>query len=623
MGFGSDVLGTSFAWVASSPQSVGMPVGTGVGGVPGWLAVHGANQPQSTGITVTPSFSANGVTCVGAPEAFQVTVMPVPQVNPLADGVLCEGALWNPPAFSSAVPGTGYGWSADNSTLGLPASGTGALPAFVATNPTLASAQTTVTVVPTYPNGAGACPGPPTDFTLTVHPAPQMVPAGDAICSGESIQIPLNADLPSTWVWHATPQPAVTGETVFPIQTSPTISESLFQTTNVAQTVVYQVTPTSLAHGCPGPTSLVPVLVHPLPDVAFAVLNDALCDSVEVQFANTTPGLNAYLWTLGNGTTSAAANPTVVYEAIGGYTVQLLAIDATTGCRDTVSQVLTVFETPDPTFFWSDSTSCGAEEVTFSSLVNDPALSYLWDFGDGDFSTQVGTTGNLYEPGSCYDVSLTLTAPSGCSATALEEQVFCAFVAPYALFTADPVVTTTIDPEITFENQSVFATSYFWDFGDGQYSYDDNPVHAYAQAGTYIVKLTASNSEVCNRQATLPIVIKPLLQVYVPNAFTADLDGLNDVWTPVVSNPELLDGYRLSVFNRWGTLVFTTESPDEPWLGDVQDGEFYGPNEVYTYRLVLNIQEGVAFDCSSGAPVYDEAKGGTDCILTGHVTLVR
>jgi PKD repeat protein len=252
----------------------------------------------------------------------------------------------------------------------------------------------------------------------------------------------------------------------------------------------------------------------------------------------------------------------------------------------------------------------------------------LWDFGDGDFSTQVGTTGNQFAPGACYDLALTLTAPSGCTATAFHEQAFCAFESPVAGFTADPVVTTTIDPEVTFENQSVFATSFHWDFGDGAQSFDDNPVHSYAQAGTYVVKLTASNAEVCFREATLPIVIKPLLQVYVPNAFTADHDGINDAWRPVLSNPELLDGYRLTVFNRWGERVFETEDPEAWWVGDSSapdgvQGTYFVPNEVYSWRLVLDVREGVAFDCASGAPLFDVRKGGSDCTLTGHVTLIR
>jgi hypothetical protein len=114
----------------------------------------------------------------------------------------------------------------------------------------------------------------------------------------------------------------------------------------------------------------------------------------------------------------------------------------------------------------------------------------------------------------------------------------------------------------------------------------------------------------------------------VPNAFTADQDGINDAWRPVLSNPELLDGYRLTVFNRWGERVFENEDPEAWWVGgssapDGAQGAYFVPNEVYSWRLVLDVREGVAFDCASGAPLFDVRKGGSDCTLTGQVTLIR
>ena len=380
---------------------------------------------------------------------------------------------------------------------------------------------------------------------------------------------------------------------------------------------------TCTAHGCPGPAIELEAVVNPLPTVAFTTLNLALCDSVDVFFQNNSIGNLEYTWTFNPGEVTNVENPVVVFPDVGEYAVQLFALNPLTGCADSTSQTLTVFETPNSSFSWSDSTACGPEEVTFTAGAFDEALQYMWLFGDGDYSTAVGATGNVYAPGDCYDVSLTLTSQAGCTSTTAYDDLFCAYVQPSASFSATPMTTTILQPDIEFTNQSLFASSYAWDFGDGAASYEAHPMHSYSYPGTYWVTLYASNSEVCNDSVSLPIVVKPHLQVYVPNAYTADQDGLNDAWKPSINHPELLDAYRLHVFNRWGEEVFYTENPNEWWIGDFEGGEYYVQNEVYTWLIFLDVQEGVAFDCPTAPGLGDKFRRDSDCMMKGHVTIVR
>jgi large repetitive protein len=67
--------------------------------------------------------------------------------------------------------------------------------------------------------------------------------------------------------------------------------------------------------------------------------------------------------------------------------------------------------------------------------------------------------------------------------------------------------------------------------------------------------------------------------IFVPNAFTPNNDGINDIFLPVT--PEL-ETYLISIFNHWGKLVFQSINPNEPWLGGQ---EYYGKSEIYTYWL--------------------------------------
>ena len=77
---------------------------------------------------------------------------------------------------------------------------------------------------------------------------------------------------------------------------------------------------------------------------------------------------------------------------------------------------------------------------------------------------------------------------------------------------------------------------------------------------------------------------------YAPNAFTPDGDGLNDVWLPVLRG---VTQYALRIQNRWGTVVFETNDPEEPWLGQKgADGAHYCPNGVYLYYIAYVDQIG-------------------------------
>lgn len=72
--------------------------------------------------------------------------------------------------------------------------------------------------------------------------------------------------------------------------------------------------------------------------------------------------------------------------------------------------------------------------------------------------------------------------------------------------------------------------------------------------------------------------------VYVPNSFTPNNDGKNDVFLPVGS-AWMVENYELTIFNRWGDIVFHSTDPTEPWNGSHKQGEHYVEDEVYIYRL--------------------------------------
>jgi gliding motility-associated-like protein len=135
-------------------------------------------------------------------------------------------------------------------------------------------------------------------------------------------------------------------------------------------------------------------------------------------------------------------------------------------------------------------------------------------------------------------------------------------------FTATPV--PACDPE-----ESCF---YFWEFGDGDVSYDANPIHAYDGLGSYTVYFTVANEIGCSD--TQPYTILGPPAIWIPNSFTPNGDGINDVFQ-VVSH-DLLE-YEIKIFNRWGEMVFQSTDPAMPWMGNHKSGEYFCPDGVYQY----------------------------------------
>jgi len=181
--FAGTVPGTVYNWT-NNTTSIGLAA-SGTGNIASFTATNTTNAPVVATITVTPSYTNGGTTCTGTPRTFTITVNPTPTVNAVANQVTCHGALTTAVNFTGFVPGTVYNWTNNTTSIGLAASGTGNIPAFTATNTTLAPVVATITVTPSYTNGGTTCTGSPITFTITVNPTPTINPVpSQTVCNG-------------------------------------------------------------------------------------------------------------------------------------------------------------------------------------------------------------------------------------------------------------------------------------------------------------------------------------------------------------------------------------------------------------------------------------------------------
>jgi hypothetical protein len=164
---------TQYYWTNDN-DSTGIPL-SGIGSntlSPGGVS-NTTSVPQVSTITVTPELTFQGQTTTGPSETFTVTVNPTAQVNPIADITVNSGEAVQTIMFSTFNTSgtTTYTWTNDNTSLGLASSGSGNIPYFTPNNTTTTPVVGTITVTPTFDNGALICIGPPISFTITVNPA--------------------------------------------------------------------------------------------------------------------------------------------------------------------------------------------------------------------------------------------------------------------------------------------------------------------------------------------------------------------------------------------------------------------------------------------------------------------
>ena len=160
---------------------------------------------------------------------------------------------------------------------------------------------------------------------------------------------------------------------------------------------------------------------------------------------------------------------------------------------------------------------------------------------------------------------------------------------PEANFNVESQSASTYDPVFQFKNFSRNYTSSYWKFGypDGfGTSTEDQPRFSFkdAELGDYEVMLVVKDRAGCVDTAFQTVTIYEDVLNYIPNAFSPNEDGVNDVFKPVLRYFDRTD-YRMQVFDRLGKIVFETNNPDLGWNGSDNGKDYYLEAGVYVYAI--------------------------------------
>jgi len=260
------------------------------------------------------------------------------------------------------------------------------------------------------------------------------------------------------------------------------------------------------AEGC---SSLISknVQVYPQPIAQF-VDPVAHCSPMNVLFENQSSGGSQYTWNFGNGLQSALINPSNYYTNNSDSTqlyVVSLTVTSSFGCADTTSNDVTIYHEPIVAFILSESGACTPGPVEISNQSQN-ADTYFWSYGDGSTSQitdsiHIHTFQNPLNGATTYALQLVATTGDGCSN--FTNGVFALYPTVNAQFASDTIGCAPIN--IIFNNQSVGAVSYNWNFGNGQFSPQMSPSHIFTAGNEddeiYNVQMVAINSFGCTDTA--------------------------------------------------------------------------------------------------------------------------
>ena len=354
------------------------------------------------------------------------------------------------------------------------------------------------------------------------------------------------------------------------------------------------------AYGC-ADTTAVGVEVYTAPTAEFTV-------SPAIQtYPNTTVGITNLStasssaiqhWSFGDGAELASDQPIFhTYNSWGTYNVTLLVDNGF--CADAHTEVITILSPNPVASFTGSGSGCAPLAVDFDNHSIHGA-QYIWDFDDDVMTSEESPTHVFTRPG-VYNVSLTVIGYEGQEDQVIQYGAVEVFPSASAAFVNSPTEVIVPDQPVDFVNLSEMdATEFFWDFGDGQFSTEKDPVHFYTEPGIYTVSLTANNSFNCPTTYTLEHAVEATVGGFMefPTAFTPNTGGSNGGYY----DPNALDNdvfhphhmgivdYELIIFNKWGELIFRSTDPYIGW-----DGYFQGRivrQDVYAWKATATFSSG-------------------------------
>ena len=328
----------------------------------------------------------------------------------------------------------------------------------------------------------------------------------------------------------------------------------------------------------------------------FAFDQNIFCDAGTVNFTDSTtfndPIIN-YSWNFGDGGSSTQQNPAHNYTAPGLYSV-MLAVATQSGCTDTLTTTNAIKVVESPLIGIAGDTSvCLKGSISHSGIFIQPdtsAVAWSWSFPNGNTSNLQNPVVQTYNSSGDFTVTAIATNSTGCRDTSTQN--IRVHPLPTISMPGNMIIQSGFPATIP-ATYSSGVVNWTWSPATGLSCTDCPQPDAVPKFNTnYSVQFTDSNG--CTNFGSIVVtVICKNANVFIPNTFSPNADGSNDVFYPRGTG---LDRVKmLRVFNRWGEVVF--EKKDFPANNPLSgwDGTYKGRKpqaDVYIYQVEVFCENG-------------------------------
>lgn len=335
-----------------------------------------------------------------------------------------------------------------------------------------------------------------------------------------------------------------------------------------SQTGDYSVTLTD-ANGCAGISSTVHLDVMEAIDITVSSSGSLdLCQGESVTLTASAPNAADFQWFRNGVPVQGSIGASITVSDFADYYVEVIN---QTGCIGN-SQVQSVRVSPIPTaYLGMDEVICVGESVVLTASGGE---AFLWSTGETTQSILISPTES-----SNYFVNVTNPYCNQMNADTVNVSV-----AEFPLAVIQASENPSLGNPVNFVDNSAdnSIVNWYWDFGDGSDAAMQNSNHTYDAEGIYTVILKVENQYGCAANDTLEVNVTQI--IIIPNSITPNGDGINDV-LGVKNNG--VDEYTLSIFNRFGQIVYESEKREINWDGKSSSGvELSGG----TYFYVLDVK---------------------------------
>ncbi len=529
-----------------------------------------------TGVAVATIQGSNGVCTVSTSALFTIVPNPTVTISSPAP-VICAGQSFT---YNSSGAGS-YSWSSNNPNN------------FIISNGNVAVSNPTTNSIFSVMGSSLGCISATNSMSMTVNPLPQLTvnPNPAITCLGNPILLTAGGT-GTLYNWY--PNLFLSAGTGTAVYAKPTTDQNYIVVSSLNNCTI---------------SAVITVSVLPLPTAIISAPKNAVClnDNITM-FGGADPlSVQVFRWTGPLNLDLARKDLSLKAYAITASGVYTLTVTDQNNCSGSTTQSIAVLDLP--TGFFDEQALTGCEPYCPSLVfkpgpASSPITSLKWELLDLDYSGIAFK--HCFDLAGTYTINGEITDTNNCvnkiSATVRVNPK------PAAEFSSVPLQPVENTDEVEFTNQTRGEQQKQWRWyfinNQGYRSDKKNTSYMFQDAGNFPVAMVVTNTWGCSDSIVKIITVDPDFSVFIPNTFTPNDDGRNELFGPVLHSIKEME---FAVFDRWGQVIFSTRSTDKGW-----DGTFKGKpcmEGTYAWKLHLKTQ--------SSIPNQKEK------FMTGHVLLMR